>query len=159
MISKEVLIQYCDLQEEIKENRERKDKLSDQIEKLEKNIEEIQEEGTVKDKVRGGLGGIQNFNIEGFPSAEYDHKRTQLLQKRILLNQRKSTLEVLEFTLMETLNEVQEYINSIEDSRMRRIVSMRVVDSLSWNKVADRMGGGNTEDSVKKAFYRFMDEK
>lgn len=159
MISKEIIIQYCDLQEEIKETRERKDKLCDQITKLEKDIQKIEEEGTVKDKVRGGLGGIQNFNIEGFPSAEYDKKRTQLLQKRILFNQRKSTLDVLEFTLLETLNEVQEYINSIEDSRMRRIVSMRVVDSLSWNKVADRMGGGNTEDSVKKAFYRFMDEK
>jgi len=42
---------------------------------------------------------------------------------------------------------------------MRRIVTMRVVDSLSWNKVADKMGGYNTEDSVRMAFNRFMEEK
>lgn len=159
MLSKEVLIQYCDLQEEIKENRERKDKLCDQIERLEKEIKKIEDEGTVKDKVKGGMGGIQNFNIEGFPNGEYDRKRTQLLQKRILFTQRKSTLDVLEFTLLETLNDVQEYINSIADSRMRRIISMRVIDGLTWNKVADRMGGNNTEDSIRMAFNRFMEEK
>lgn len=33
------------------------------------------------------------------------------------------------------------------------------IENLSWRKVADYIGGGNTEDSIKKAFYRFIDEK
>ena len=41
---------------------------------------------------------------------------------------------------------------------MRRIISLRVVDGLSWNKVADYIGGGNTEGSVKMAFQRFMEK-
>jgi hypothetical protein len=69
---------------------------------------------------------------------------------------RKATLSELELELLETVNSVEEYIKSIEDSHMRRIITLRVIDGLSWNGVADRMGGNNTEDSVRKAFDRFV---
>ena len=145
MISKEILIQYSDLQEEIKEVRER-------IEKTERQIERIEKEGTVKDKVMGGEGNLKPFIIEGFPYPEYSRKKT-------LLYTRKATLNGLEMELLETLNQVEEFIASVKDSRMRRIINLRFIENLSWNKVADRIGGGNTEDSIKKAFYRFMEEK
>ena len=143
MIAKEILIQYSDLQEEVKEVRERINKTEDQIAKIEKD-------GNVVDSVCGGNGGIQHFKIEGFPYPEYSRKKT-------LLYARKATLASLEMELMETLNQVEEFIASVEDSRMRRIITLRFIDNLSWNKVADRIGGNNTEDSVKKAFYRFME--
>ena len=142
-ISKEILIQYSDLQQECKEVREK-------IEKLEKQIDRIEKDGNVIDKVRGGDGGIQSFKIEGFPYPEYSRKKT-------LLYARKATLASLEMELMEILNQVEEFIASVEDSRIRRIITLRFIDNLSWNKVADRIGGNNTEDSVKKAFYRFME--
>ena len=143
MISKEILIQYSDLQEEVKEVRER-------IEKTEKQISRLEEDGNVIDSVCGGNGGIQHFKIEGFPYPEYSRKKT-------LLYARKATLASLEMELMEILNQVEEFIASVEDSRIRRIITLRFIDNLSWNKVADRIGGNNTEDSVKKAFYRFME--
>ena len=143
MISKEILIQYSDLQEEVKEVRER-------IERTERQIEKIKEEGNVIDTVSGGSGNTQHFKIEGFPYPEYSRKKT-------LLYARKATLASLEMELLETLNQVEEFIDSVDDSRMRRIITLRFIENLSWNKVADRIGGGNTEDSVKKAFYRFME--
>lgn len=143
MISKEILIQYGDLQEEVKEVRER-------IDKTEKQIAKLEVEGNVVDSVSGGNGGTQHFKIEGFPYPEYSRKKT-------LLYARKATLASLEMELMETLNKVEEFIASVDDSRMRRIITLRFIDNLSWNKVADRIGGNNTEDSVKKAFYRFME--
>ena len=144
MVSKEILIQYSDLQQECKEVREK-------IEKLERQIEKIESDGAVVDKVRGGDGGLQSFKIEGFPYPEYSRKKT-------LLYARKATLSELEMELLETLNEVEEFIASISDSHIRRIVNLRVVDNLSWNRVADRIGGGNTEGSVKMAFQRFMEK-
>ena len=141
-ISKNVLIQYADLQQECKEVREK-------IEKLERQIAKIEADGAVVDKVRGGLGGLQSFKIEGFPYPEYSRKKT-------LLYARKATLSELEMELLETLNEVEEFIASISDSHIRRIINLRVIDGLSWNEVARKIGG-NTEDSVKKAFYRFME--
>ena len=143
MISKEILIQYRELQEEVKEVRER-------IERTETQIKKKKKEGNVVDTVNGGSGGIRHFKIEGFPYPEYSRKKT-------LLYARKATLASLEMELLETLNQVEEFIASIDDSRMRRIITLRFIENLSWNKVADRIGGGNTEDSVKKAFYRFME--
>lgn len=143
MVSKEILIQYSDLQEEIKEVRQR-------IEQTERQIERIEQEKTVCDKVRGGEGGLQSFKIEGFPYPEYSRKKT-------LLYSRKATLTSLEMELLETLNKVEEFITSVSDSRMRRIINLRFVENLSWNKVADRIGGGNTEDSIRMAFNRFME--
>ena len=142
MVSKEILTQYNDLLEEAKEVRER-------ISQTEKQIAKIEEAGNVIDTVSGGSGGIQHFKIEGFPYPEYSRKKS-------LLYARKSILANLE--LLETLNQVEKFIASVEDSRMRRIITLRVIDNLSWNSVADRIGGGNTEDSVKKSFYRFMEK-
>lgn len=144
MVSKEILTQYNDLLEEAKEVRER-------ISQTEKQIAKIEEEGKVIDTVSGGPGGIQHFKIEGFPYPEYSRKKS-------LLYARKSILANLELELLETLNQVEKFIASVEDSRMRRIITLRVIDNLSWNGVADRIGGGNTEDSVKKSFYRFMEK-
>ena len=104
-----------------------------------------------------GAGGIQGFVIEGVPVVEYEKKKSDLLLKKLMLNQRKSTLELLEFDILEKANEVEEFIKSVDDSRMRRIINLRFIEGLSWNQVADRIGGNNTEDSVKKAFYRFME--
>lgn len=140
-LDKSILVQYADLQQETKEIREK-------IEKLEKQIEKIEEEGTVKDKVTGGEGGLQHFQVEGFPYPEYSRKKT-------LLYARKATLSELEMELLETLNDVEEFISSISDSHIRRIVNLRVVEGLSWQKVADKIGG-NTEDSVRMAFERFL---
>ena len=158
MVTKEILIQYSDLQEEIKEVRKKIEWLEDRIPKIAKRIEQIESGEIVRDKVRGGEGGMQSFNIEGVPVAEYEKKKTDLLSKKLLLNNRKSTLEILEFDLLRKTNEVEEFIASIDDSRMRRIINLRFIENLSWNKVADHIGGGNTEDSIRMAFNRFMEK-
>ena len=144
MVTKEILTQYADLQKECKEVRVK-------IKKLERQIEKIERDGNVIDKVRGGDGGLQSFKIEGFPYPEYSRKKT-------LLYARKATLSKLEMELLETLNEVEAFIASVKDSHMRRIISLRVVDGLSWNEVADHIGGGNTEDSIRMSFNRFMEK-
>ena len=59
---------------------------------------------------------------------------------------------------METINQVEEFISSVDDSMMRRIINLRFIEKMSWGKIANKIGGGNTEDSIKKAFYRFMEK-
>lgn len=145
MISKEILIQYSDLQQEIIELQERR-------KTLEKQFKSFLDGGTVTDMVTGGSGGIQHFKIEGFPIVAYEKARKSL-QKNIQRIEDKYT------ELLELQNEVEEYIESISDSRMRRIIRMRFLDKLTWNQVADNIGGGNTEDSVRMAFNRFIEEK
>ena len=151
-----MLTQYSDTRKEVKEIQERIEKLENRIPKLEKRISEIEDGETVKDKVYGGNGGLQGFVVEGVPLREYTDKKTELKIKRMLLSERKEMLGILELELLRQTNEIQRFINSIKDSHVRRIITLRVVDELSWNEVADRMGGMNTEDSVRKAFERFV---
>lgn len=144
MVNKNILVQYMDIKREITD-------LEDRICKIQRQIEKIDEEGCVKDKVMGGEGGLQPFNIEGFPIPEYSRKRT-------LLMTRKNRLEILENDLLLTINEVDEFISTISDSQIRQIVRYRVLDELSWRQIAQKIGGGNTEDSTKKIFYRYFDK-
>ena len=145
MVSKEILIQYADLQEEVKE-------LRGQIDNLERQIEKIEKEGCVKDSVKGGLGGIQHFVVEGFPVPAIERKTSMLRNRQQMLNNR-------ERRLLETLNEVEEFIDAIKDSHMRRLITARVIDNLTWQQVANKMGGYSTADGARKTFERFLEEK
>lgn len=158
-ISKDILVQYPDLVKEVQETKDKITKLEHQIANIEKQLVAINEGGHVKDKVKGGLGGIQNFNIEGFPEREYQQKRKQLQVKRIILNGRKLALDEQETKLLQMVSDIEEFLNGIEDSFIRRIINLRVIEQLSWNKVADKMGGYNTEDSVRMVFERFLKKK
>ena len=53
---------------------------------------------------------------------------------------------------------LEEYIASIPDSLTRQIFALRFVNGLSWRQVAFRVGGGNTEESVKKVVYRYLEK-
>ena len=142
MVDKSILKQYTDLKKEEEE-------LTIKIERLEKQLARIEAEGEVVDKVRGGAGGIQSFKIKGFPFGKHSDVKSNLALRKIILNGRKSQID-------EMVNDVEQFISSIDDSYMRRLVTLRVIDGLSWLKVAEKMGGMNTEHSVRKAFERFL---
>lgn len=55
-------------------------------------------------------------------------------------------------------NEIICYIMSIDDCQTRLIFKLRCLDHMSWNQVADRVGGMNSEYSVKKRFYRYLEK-
>ena len=53
-------------------------------------------------------------------------------------------------------SEIDLFILSIPDSQTRMIVHMRCVQLLMWKEIADKIGGPNTEDTVKKRYFRFL---
>lgn len=141
-MTKTILMQYTDLLKEADEVRKR-------IETAERELAKIIEEGEVTDVVSGGEGGIQHYTITGFPYRDFTRKRT-------LIKTRRLTLMALEVEIEETLNSVYDFIKTIDNSYDRRIVTMRIVDKMTWRQIAQNMGGGNTEDSVRKSFERFL---
>ena len=46
--------------------------------------------------------------------------------------------------------EIDRFIDSIEDSQMRQLLSLKYLTGMSWRQVARRLGGKNTEEGVKK---------
>ena len=139
---KHILLQYIDLAQEKEQTQKR-------IERLQMRLERINEEGNVRDAVKGGSGGLQTFHVEGFPVADEDEAK-YLLNKNIrLLNQRNH--DITEKVVL-----LEEYINSLSDSRMRRMITKRYLEGKNWSKVAEEMGKKYTEDSCKKQMERFL---
>ena len=54
---------------------------------------------------------------------------------------------------------MMQYILTLEDSQLRQIILYRCVCLFPWKVVATEIGGGNTADSVRKRFERFLEEK
>lgn len=62
----------------------------------------------------------------------------------------KTDISVVEY------NRLNRYIASVDDSLMRQILTYRYINGLSWEQVAEHIGGGNTEDSVRMAHNRYL---
>ena len=142
---KNALSQYADLVREIEEVEQR-------IQKTEKDLQRLIDEGEVTDMVKGGEGGIQHYTITGFPQRDYG-------RMKILLMTRKSILHSLRSEIEQSINDVQVFINDLDNSHDRRIVTMRVIDKMSWRQIAQNIGGGNTADSVRMAYNRILERE
>jgi len=57
------------------------------------------------------------------------------------------------------LNRLNRYIESIADSEIRQILSLRYVNGLSWNQIANSINVDATEDSVRKRHDRYLKYK
>ena len=142
-MDKDILIQYSDLVEEVKDLRRRIRKLQDDIDKLE----------PVKDSVKGTRkdGTIGSITISGYPVPVYYRYKNQL-------EKRETALRKKEAELLELVNTVEEYITGISDSKMRRILRYRYIDKLNWVQVAVRMGKKYTADGCRMLHNRFFEE-
>lgn len=105
----------------------------------------------VTDTVRGSNPEFpyepRTFVIKGLDSDGYGRKLGRLRQ---LLRRRAGELTDL-------LIQAHEYIDAIDDSLIRQIITLRHVCGLTWCKVAARVGGDNTAESVRKMHDRFFE--
>ena len=125
MVSKDLIIQYRSLQEEIK-------KIKIDIKKTEDSIAKLIQEGVVEDKVYGGLGGIQGFKIEGVPLAIYEKRRN-------LLRRKKDRLSTKENDLLELVESIETMIDNIPVSRDRVIFRSLYFDGKTQQQIADEL--------------------
>lgn len=145
----ELLNQLADMQQEVEERRLRARKLQDEIDGMDSKG------FVVADSVACGKKGkkpIKTVKIVGFPWPYYQNRR-------ILLDKRIRILAEKEQELLEVITALEEKIDSIGDSRMRRILSLRYIDGLSWVQVAHRIGGNATADSCRNAQDRFLGKR
>lgn len=53
-------------------------------------------------------------------------------------------------------NRLNRFIQSIEDSQLRMILSLRYISGLGWLQIALSIGGSNTADSIRMQHDRFL---
>ncbi len=62
-------------------------------------------------------------------------------------------------TYAETKEKLLRYINHVPNARIKMIMILRFIDQKPWQEVADVIGGKETEYSVKKTLYRYLNEE
>mgnify|MGYP002520995143 FL=1 len=123
--TKEAMEQYECLKMEL-------ESIQKEVKETEDSISKLIEEGTVCDKVTGGLGGIQGFKIEGFPVPIYEKRRKTLRDKVDRLRAKEN--EIMEYT-----EKIERYIDSIPVSRDRIIFKAIFIDGMNQKQVANRL--------------------
>lgn len=151
-MDKEVLIQYCEMKEEIKDLRARITKLEKELAKLEKTQVADTVKGTRKD---GTYGPIK---VTGIPLPGCD-------KKRLALEKNKALLETKEIELLELTCQAEEYIESIPKAEMRIMMRLFCIDGMSYPAIARSMNATFpkrrikfTDENVKKRIQRFFEK-
>ena len=56
-------------------------------------------------------------------------------------------------------NRIMRYVAEIDDSLMRQIITYRHIDLMTWRDIAQKIGGGNSEDSLRMAYKRYLERE
>jgi chromatin segregation and condensation protein Rec8/ScpA/Scc1 (kleisin family) len=152
-VDKNVLIQYVDMKEEIKDLRRRIHENERELAKLENMI--------VTDSVTRGKRGkkpLGTVKITGRPTAA-------IALKQKLLKKRNDRLTALEAELLELTNQAEEYIETIPKSELRIMFRLYYIDDLTWYQVALQMNQKfpkrsikYTEDNCRMRHNRFLEK-
>lgn len=127
-MTKNELGQLRDLRKEIRE-------LDVKVEKMQK-----QRVGKVMDRVHASMPEFPYVYTTKTITGTDDKGgklRKEMTENEILLLKRRQQAVEAEYR-------ISQYINSINDSRIRRIISLRYEEGLSWSKVADDMNCDRT---------------
>lgn len=135
-MTKQILMDYIDACELIKETEE--------------DIRKLRKQEIVHDKVKGSNPEFpyqsMNFNIEGAVETYLDEKHLE--EETELLKKRKKRAEEIKL-------EVETWMNTVP-ARIQRIIRYKIFERDSWEQVAIRMGDNVTADSVRMEYYKFM---
>lgn len=135
-MDKNVIYEYMDAKELVKETEE--------------DIRRHRRKTFVQDKVRGSNPEFpyqpQSFNISGCveSSANVDEEEK-------LLEERKRNAKLIKVKAERVINKAP--------VRMQRIIRFKVMQGMTWDEVAAKMGGNCTGESARKEFQRWMKEK
>ena len=126
-MEKNVLEQYLELREEIKD-------LHDRIDRDKRRLIKIENEGVVSDTVKGTRkdGTIGPIKITGYPVPE-DYQVKNMIKKRV------AKLHILEDELQEAVNAVDDFIEKIPKSDLRMMFRFYYLDDMTWAAVAINM--------------------
>lgn len=94
------------------------------------------------------------MNFSGMPSDHSPKNRIEEVVAKVDEIKRKKRIEEIKQNAAKA--RIDKFIDECGNPQIRLILMYRFQDFLKWEDVAAKLGGNNTEDSVKKACYRFL---
>lgn len=123
--------------------------IDSEIEAIQKQIDRI-EPMTCTDKVSGSSCVFpyteRSFQIAGVDVDDYN-RRTAKLESRLIKKKDE---------LLKLKEEVQSFIDGIEDSFIRQIITLRYMNGEAWTQIAKEVSGNNTPDGIRMMAKRFL---
>ena len=141
-VDKQILYQYIDACELVKETEEDIRKIKQTRKRIEQDI--------VKGSSHDFPYTPVNFHVEGLSYSVVSDSSSLEVQEQIL-EERKAAAQAIKL-------QVEAWMLTIPQ-RMQRIIRYKIFDEMTWAEVAAKMGRKATADSVKKEFQRFVAEK
>lgn len=122
------------------------------IAELDEEIDRLKRENTVQDTVRGSQKDfpyiMRTRTICGCPDICDSNSEINRLYK-----ERSECKRIVK--------EVSVFVHSVEDNIIRRALIMRYMEGSvppKWNKIAMKIGGGNTADSIRMTVSRYIEK-
>lgn len=143
-MDKNILEQYESAKKEIME-------LSKRIEAMEDILKRLNDRKNINSVVKGGAGGDKIFHVNGYSEESAEDLEYLIRKDMRLLKTRKEIAN-------ELVTEVDKFINTLNDSRMRRMITYKYINGMDWNNVAYNMGVQYTADSCRMQMKRFFKE-
>ncbi len=119
------------------------------------DLEQIREIKYDIRRLKAKYDALNSRSIVGSPvpgaarGSGVSNKVAQTTEQKLLLEQEIAEKEA-------QLKERIDFINGISDNVLREIVYCRCVHKFSWQEIADKVGGNNDQESVRKLYDRFM---
>lgn len=149
-LDKDILVQHCEMKEEIKDLRKR-------IRKLDKFLENPPVVGDIVKGTRRD-GTIGPIKITGIPKPEY-------IRKQGIRERYRRLLELKEAELLELTCQAEKYIESIEKADLRVMFRIYFIDGCGYPETARQLNDifpkrrvKYTDENVKKRIQRFFEK-
>lgn len=121
---------------------------------LNREIERDQER-LEKLRARASAPGAPNY--DGMPkSPSFENRLERYIAEIVDLE------AIIQAKITQCLHErarLERYIAEISDSLTRQIFQLRFINGLTWVQIAFSVGGGNTEEGVRKRVYRYLEQE
>lgn len=141
-VDKQILYQYIDACELVKETEEDIRKIKQTRKRIEQDI--------VKGSSHDFPYTPVNFHVEGLSYSVVSDSSSLEVQEQIL-EERKAAAQAIKL-------QVEAWMLTIPQ-RMQRIIRYKIFDEMTWEEVAAKIGRKATGEGIRKEFDRFMAEK
>ena len=118
---------------------------------------EIERDQERLEKLRASASAPGAPNYDGMPkSPSFENRLERYIAEIVDLE------AIIQAKITQCLHErarLERYIAEIPDSLTRQIFQLRFINGLTWVQIAFSVGGGNTEEGVRKRVYRHLGQE
>ena len=110
------------------------------------------------DELERLAGSPSSPNLSGMPRAPHNPADSPMVRMVCEIVDLQAIIAAKQIQLIHEQAMIERWIADIPDSLTRLVFTYRFVHCMSWNKVAQNVGGGNTEDGVRMICNRYVDK-